>query len=479
MKQYTWRSRILIPAICMLVVAMVPRSATGADPTTPVSSITYKTLFNGQEAPEEGRTVVDMGGGIARIRSLPAGALIAGAPLETGYIDYTARKTHQVADLRNASRCTMTTTFDALPKLEITEDRGTILGLPCIRAHTVIRSNQIDVWFTRDAQAVGSPAINLVVPDGLVLRIVRNGNSEILADRIDSIPGPIRLPSSWGDSVDAAAYRARVTESYITTLAIFEREKLSFGNEIDNPPDSAAADVFHFAGGTIAARRVALPEITGGATVFAELVQYSNGDAYDRTGSIFVILPDGAPTFLDALREDVSVLPVTPGRDGRSYQGIAAVDSYVPPVEMVRFITPFGVRFYNDQVRVHGIAWEDSIVYKMDVSDVLSRLHGAVWIGAFIGNYDKGGHMLSLRLRYHPDSREASGILPRKTWIFPLFNTVNVMEMAGQEYARIFAQDTLTVEFNAPAGLKNCALRYITTGHGGWENGDRIHPEGK
>ena len=57
--------------------------------------------------------------------------------------------------------------------------------------------------------------------------------------------------------------------------------------------------------------------------------------------------------------------------------------------------------------------------------------------GAFIGNYDKGGHMLSLRLRYHPDSREASGILPRKTWIFPLFNTVNVMEMAGQEYARI------------------------------------------
>ena len=69
-----------------------------------------------------------------------------------------------------------------------------------------------------------------------------------------------------------------MTESYITTLAIFEREKLSFGNEIDNPPDSAAADVFHFAGGTIAARRVALPEITGGATVFAELVQYSNGD---------------------------------------------------------------------------------------------------------------------------------------------------------------------------------------------------------
>ena len=32
------------------------------------------------------------------------------------------------------------------------------------------------------------------------------------------------------------------------------------------------------------------------------------------------------------------------------------------------------------------------------------------------------------------------------------------------------------MEFNAPAGLKNCALRYITTGHGGWENGDEFTP---
>jgi hypothetical protein len=466
-------SVLVVLTFAGLAGALAPAAA--APPGTGAAKVTYKVLFNGVEAPEEGRTILTVAKGIARVETTPAGTPLPGAPRETGYVDYGSKRTYQVAELRDGSRCTVATDFATLPPLEITEEHKTILGHDCVRAHTVIRSNSIDVWFTRDAGLQGSPSLNLIVPDGLVLRIVRNGNYEIVADRMDPWMGSLPLPSSWGDSVELPVYRTRVTESYVTTVPVFEREQISFGNEISNPPDDSGG-VFHYAGGTVIVRSVALPEMPVSCTVYAELVQYSNGDAYDRTGSVFIIPPEGAPSFLDALRGGAASLPTVTGRDGKHYQGIAAQGGYLPPIELVRFITPFGIGYYNGQVRVQGVAWEDSTVYRMDVTDVVRRLHGNVHLGAFIGNYDKGGHMMGLRLRYHPDERELQKEPAPHTWIHPLFNTVNVMEMAGQEYARIFAHDTLAVEFDAPPGLRNVSLRYITTGHGGWGNGDEFTP---
>jgi len=57
----------------------------------------------------------------------------------------------------------------------------------------------------------------------------------------------------------------------------------------------------------------------------------------------------------------------------------------------------------------------------------------------------------------------------------PLFNTLNVMEMSGQEYGTMFGGDTLTMEATIPEGLTNIRMRYITTGHGGWDGGDEFN----
>ena len=127
----------------------------------------------------------------------------------------------------------------------------------------------------------------------------------------------------------------------------------------------------------------------------------------------------------------------------------------------MRFITPFGVRQYNEQVKVRGITWEDSTVYRVDVTDLAPVLRGDAWIGAFIGNYDQGGHVVSLTLRYHPNRREAvaaDAAPPARRFALPLFNTCNVMEMAGQEYGRIFAADSLTVDLRRarPARTTAC-----------------------
>jgi len=52
------------------------------------------------------------------------------------------------------------------------------------------------------------------------------------------------------------------------------------------------------------------------------------------------------------------------------------------------------------------------------------------------------------------------------------------MEMAGQEYGTLFSSPKgLEVHFTLQKDLNNARLRYITTGHGGWENGDEYLPK--
>src|SRR5690606_27325292 len=59
--------------------------------------------------------------------------------------------------------------------------------------------------------------------------------------------------------------------------------------------------------------------------------------------------------------------------------------------------------------------------------------------------------------------------------VIPLFNTLNVMEMAGQEYSTLFdSEKGLELEFELKEDLKDAKLRYITTGHGGWSRGDEF-----
>lgn len=135
----------------------------------------------------------------------------------------------------------------------------------------------------------------------------------------------------------------------------------------------------------------------------------------------------------------------------------------------MRFFTPFGVHHFN-YLKLKNKEWEDAAFYRQDISDLTSLLENQeIIIGVFIGNYDKGGHKISLNLTIHDEQNTSSN---RKK-IIPLFNTLNVMEMAGQDYGTMFnSEKGLEVKFNLNEDLINAKLRYITTGHGGWENGD-------
>lgn len=426
------------------------------------ASVTFKTIVNGKESNRGGGPTLLAVNNQIKIAASRQGNRISklDIPVESVYVDYLLKKTYQVAEFKSGKRMTVETSFSTLPQLELTSETAMIAGFECKKGQTVIRSNKMEIWYTEKAGFVGTPVSNLIMPNALIVKVVRNGNYETVIDKVEypdikkAVPF---FPAEWGEMMDAVAYRAKITENYITTINVFDHEQFSFGNEIRNPDGEKLNVTYKMSKGTVLLKKVRLPDQSADYSIFAELTQYSNGDAYDRTGSVFIIPTDKPVTFLRALENGIAELPIYKDKQGKSYQGVVATDEFSPLVELMRFFTPFGIRKYNDQ-KVQGLKWEDSTYYKQEVTLILSNYSGEVWIGVFIGNYDRGGHIASLKLKYYPNEQYPSEIKAPKTWIQPLFNTVNVMEMSGQEYGTMFDQDSLRVNFTVPKGLKNMVM---------------------
>ena len=352
-------------------------------------------------------------------------------------------------------------TFELLPETK------KILGYTCKKAKTIVNSNTIEFWYTEDLKVKASPS-TLGQNLGLVLEMVRNGNFVIAATKLEKTKTFPEIPQSK-KTVDALTYKDLLWKSRFTTITVFKDQVINF-SDASKSNDS----ILRFANGTIAVRKIKIPEIKSGSQIFVDVTEQSNGDAYDRTGSFFIIPTNKARSFLDGLQNGTKALPSYTNGNGKEYQGVVATEDYTPVVELMRFFTPFGVKHYNT-LQLKDKTWAENVLYRQDVSDLRSLLSGQeVWIGITIGNYDKGGHKVSANITIHDE--EENKVEP--TEIIPLFCTNNIMEIAGQEYGTMFNNDKgLEVTFKLDKPMKNCKLRYITTGHGGWENGDEFVPK--
>jgi GLPGLI family protein len=393
---------------------------------------------------------------------------------EEQYIDYKNNQTLQILNTRDGKRYTLKTSFSKYEKPLLTGETETILGYQCQKAKVIIRSNTVEIWFTKELSLRGTPSLSIAPGFGLILKTIRNGNFETYATKIGLkkiTNNAASLPDDLGEIVNEATFHRKEIDNRFITIPVFSNQQINFTDSIINPADNLENATYRYAGGTLVLKKIKLPA-PGNYSVFASLSQYSNGDAYDRTGSVFVIPTDKEKSFLDGIRNGIKALPEYKDNNGKVYQGVVATPNYLPPLELMRFFTPFGVRAFNKSSKIAGYHWADSVEYKQDITDLLPRLLGEVWIGVFIGNYDKKGHTISLNLEYHPEQ----GKNEKKTkWIMPIFNTLNVLEMAGQTYATMFDNDSLTVSVNIPENLKSLKLRYITTGHGGWDGGDEFN----
>lgn len=446
--------------------------------------VVYTSYVNGKEQSRGGKTILEYADSTVRIKTELAG--VQQMPLsmeEATYVDLRKQMIYRTMVNKDGASFTVKTAFSELQPLTYKQEEAVIeVGkkqYKCKKVQVVLFSNTIEMWYTDELRIKGNPSPRNGMPGGLVLKWVRNGNTELRATEIQlekKAPRVSLLPSGFGTFTDDAGYYARSVENFVTTVTVFDDEQICWGWDQPNPADENSDQVFHFVNGTVIARKVRLPENTDGHSVYAELTQYSNGDAYDRTGTVFMIPVNGERTFLEGLRNGKEFLPVYKTATSE-YQGVVRTETYEPLVELMRFFTSFGVGHFNDKRSVEGMKWREKSFFKQDISQFRSLLEREAWIGVFIGNYDKGGHKVSLDLKFHPNRMRQSTGTEHKPFILPLFNTLNVMEMGGQNYGTMFGSDSLTVEFEIPEGLKTLQLRYITTGHGGWGNGDEFVPK--
>lgn len=391
-------------------------------------------------------------------------------PFEETFVDLKKGSFMQVAQL-NATQKTALLDSLSLGKqqFELTGETKKILGYSCQKAKTIINSNTIELWFTQDLPVKGAPTV-LGQSLGLVLEMIRNGNFVIAATKVEKlkqVPKGATPPSI--PLVSALDYRDFLWKSRFTTLKVFENEKIHFSGEaVSN--DS----ILRFANGTVILKKVQFPEIKTGNHIFVELREHSEGDAYDRTGSIFLIPQGKDLSFMNGLQNGMGTLPLYENGNGKKYQGVVATESYEPVLELMRFFTPFGIKQYN-HIELKGKTWHEQVSFRQEISELYSALSGQeLWVGAFIGNYDAGGYRISLDITIHP----GEGMTIPASQVIPLFNTTNVMEMGGQEYGTMFnVEKGLEVTFELLKPLKNARLRYITTGHGGWSGGDEFVPK--
>ncbi|MDM1346199.1 GLPGLI family protein [Myroides marinus] len=407
---------------------------------------------------------------IARKKQLDIG--LEKFPYEQTFIDYKNKELYSIAHLTKKNKIRMLLP-ESKQNFTLHSETKNILGYNCKKATISINSNTLTLWYTNELKAKGSP-MSLGANLGLVLEVDRNGTYKTVANKIHkdlkiNLYDYLKLEDS--KLVDTKTYKTELWNSRFTTIKLFEEDLVNFSDSIIEKPN-----LMRFAKGTVLVTKVKIPALKPTDQLFINLTEQSNGDAYDRTGSVFLIPHYHEISFMDALEQGVSVLPIYQNQDStEKFQGVIATNNYTPPIELMRFFTPFGVKGFN-HIEVLDYKWQDKAYYRQEITEFQPLLSNSEWyVGVYIGNYDKGGHKISADITIHPGGNDVAS---KTTMMMPLFNTTNLMEMAGQNYPIMFASPNgLKITFTTTTDIKNAKLRYITTGHGGWENGDEFNPK--
>lgn len=439
---------------------------------------------------EAGQTHLYLDNALIRVAAQETnkGPFIPGYSTEETYINLASDSVFNITTIIDGSRRDAFLTTAPYQPMGIKFDTAKVNGLT--RYTCSINSNKLE-FYVQDYPVDINPIAYYGRFPGLLVSFWRNGQCYVQLTQTEKAKiDKIVMPTNATRTTARELSNIKRQRMVITTR-VFDSVQLCWGKQnahiegnayLNTPFDS----VLHFAGGTLALKRIKLPRLPKHYQTFVEIHQRSNGDAYDRTGSLFIIpLMDDSLNFFRGMNEHPDSLPIFTDRQGQHYQGIRikgdARDSkftYEPPLELVRFFTSFGVNHFNNRVKLDGLEWEDENYYKQEVTDVSAWLQGEAWIGIWIGNYDGGGHIVTVDLKSYPNQAEWEiDYGSYATYAKPLFNTCNVLEMAGQNYGKFFGTDSLTVSFTIPENAKNTRLRYITTGHGGWGGGDEFNPK--
>ncbi|HNP91327.1 MAG TPA: PNGase F N-terminal domain-containing protein, partial [Macellibacteroides fermentans] len=262
------------------------------------------------------------------------------------------------------------------------------------------------------------------------------------------------------------------------TLQVFNQTPVRFAPDKypDGINESASDSVIHLTNGRIILKKITLPPYQRNVKVKAKVTLASNGDRWDKSGSCFVLPKSSAINLLNIAKGEQK-FPAVDSTKLEKLIGVLAGENYKPTVELLRFMTPFGVGFYsndNDSLSstrkpVYIDKWAKNVVWEQDITDLYSMLEREAYVGIFIDTWTPEGYIASLVLDIEESQIGVDAI--KQKHVEPLINTVYYM---GQTYPDIFARKDVSTTFNIPAGARNVKLKYIVTGHGGHSGGDEF-----
>lgn len=262
-----------------------------------------------------------------------------------------------------------------------------------------------------------------------------------------------------------------------THIQVFDKTNVCFRpDSFPNYVPANADGVIRLVNGRIILKKITLPDYQRNVRVKLKVTVASNGDRWDKSGSCFV-LPKESVINLMSIAEGKQSFPAIDSTKYENMIGIVPGKDYVPTIELMRFMTPFGVGHFSapdDSLSskrrpVYIPKWEECVVWEQDITDLYSTLEGETYVGIFIDTWTPQGYVASMELDIK-ESKITCDALPKRQ-VKSLINTVYYI---GQTYPDIFSRKDVVMDFEMPTDAKNVRLKYIVTGHGGHSGGDEF-----
>jgi len=228
--------------------------------------------------------------------------------------------------------------------------------------------------------------------------------------------------------------------------------------------------------GRIVLKKIRVPKFKQNIVISAKVKLTSNGDRWDKSGSCFVI-PASSVINLIEVAAGRAKYPDVDSTKLEHFKGIVPGENFSPNVELMRFMTPFGVGYFSKMDSVTAERRKPVYIdefapyaeWEQNITDLYPLLKDDVYVGAFIDTWTKDGYKISLELDFKESTLKCDKLPKRK--VLPLVNTVYYY---GQSIPDLFARKSLSIPFTLPKNAKNIRLNYITTGHGGHDGGDEF-----
>ena len=287
---------------------------------------------------------------------------------------------------------------------------------------------------------------------------------------------PLAVAATFMMPADAANHK-ELPALGNTHIQVFDKTPVCFRpDSFPNYTPANADGVIRLVNGRIILKKITLHDYKRDVDVTLKVTVASNGDRWDKSGSCFV-LPKESVINLMNIAEGKRAFPAVDSAKYEKMIGIVPGKDYVPTLELMRFMTPFGVGYYssdNDSLSskrrpVYIPKWEKSVPWVQDITDLYPALEREAYVGIYIDTWTAEGYVASMELDVK-ESKITCDVMPERR-VKPLMNTVYYI---GQTYPDIFSRKDVVMDFDMPKAAKNVRLKYIVTGHGGHSGGDEF-----